>query len=122
MLLRLITPEPKRSPIWIYIIAMALGDKLFIIWGILKSVEDGCIVVVTVLFKYLPIGAGLFWELFIKTKPEEVGFGWAIVVFQKWLVLLCARPRPSEEIIAMRAEKRIASGVKTKPREISRLG
>jgi hypothetical protein len=109
MLLRLITPEPKRSPIWIYIIAMALGDKL-------------CIVVVTVLFKYLPIGAGLFWELFIKTKPEEVGFGWAIVVFQKWLVLLCARPRPSEEIIAMRAEKRIASGVKTKPREISRLG
>jgi hypothetical protein len=86
-----------------------------------KGVEDGC-VVVTVLFKYLPTGAGPFWELFVVETKPEVGFGWAVVVFQKWLVLLCARPRLSEETIAMRAEKRIANGVKTKPREISGLG
>jgi hypothetical protein len=103
--------------------AMASGVELFVIWGMSKGVEDGCVVVVTVLFKYLPPRAGPFWELFVvETKPEEVGFGWTVVVFQKWLVLLCARPRLSEETIAMRVGKRIANGVKTKPREFSGFG
>ena len=87
----------------------------------LKGVEDGYIIVVAILFKCLPTRTILFWELFvIKTKPKEAGFIWAIVAFQ-WLVLLYTRPRLNEETI-IRVDKRIANSIKTKPREISRLG
>jgi len=62
-LLRLITPEPDRLPIWIRMVATSSRDELSV----------------------------------VETKPEEVELGWAVVVFQKWPVLLCARHRLSEE-------------------------
>lgn len=73
-LLRLITPDPDRLPIWIWMVATS-SDEPFV----------------------------------VEMKPEEVGIGWAVVVFQKWPVLLCARPRLSEETMGMRVEKRIAT-------------
>ncbi len=74
-LLRLITPDPDRLPIWIWIVATSSRDELFV----------------------------------VEMKPEEVGISWAVVVFQKWPILLCARPRLSEETMGMRVEKRIVT-------------
>jgi hypothetical protein len=47
-------------------------------------------------------------ELSVETKPEEVGVGWAVVVFQKCLpgpVSLHASPRPSKKPVAERVER-----------------
>jgi len=65
-------------------------------------------------------------ELFVTAKrPEHVGVGWAMVVFQKCLpmpVSLCARLRPSEKTTGERVEKCIMMAREQISENFSRFG